>query len=727
MNSYIRNLISAFSLLFLMIPALAQETEYDFYYYKGEKIPLQLDRQTIFVSATNAKDLETISLVGTALSIQSMSDIKKDQSSRILLTPENFEQANPIRYWREIVLSDTRITNEEYAAKIAQIKANNKNITVSPYFMKTADDNIGLSNYFYIKLRDQNDFNLLLDEIKKHQLELVGYNKFMPLWFTISVTPQSGNVLAMANTLYETRKFADVDPAFMFNFRGNCRNDSNFNQLWGLNNTADPNIDINACAAWAITEGNDVNVAVLDQGVYKTHNDLNDNISALSYDTQSASSPSVFTSGRNHGTHVAGTIAAEADNNLQVVGVAPQASIISVSHTLSLTPNVSQELANGINWAWQNGAAVINNSWGDQGGAYFTQLQSAMLENAITDAINSGRGGLGTVVVFAAGNHSPAIDYPASFHDDILVTGAITSTGQRSSFSGYGGDLDIVAPGSAILSTIPTNGTASWNGTSMAAPHTAGVAALVLDVNAGLSSIQVNDIIEQSAQKIRTDLYTYSTTSGRANGNWNNQMGYGLIDAHAAVLLSQSMACPSNLFVTTDVLTGIDNKEASGEISANNTIGASGQATYHAGNEVLLQPGFDALTGSKFRAYIEGCSGTFVNRNETPIQEEIQYRMPTDIEKEEFEPSLASTITETGEIKLFPNPTKGILHIQFGNTTEKSIEIYNISGISILKKQIEKEGVTNLDIDLSRFKTGIYIVKITDIYGEISINKIMKQ
>lgn len=726
MNSYIRYLISAFSLLFLMIPALAQETEYDFYYYKGEKVPLQLHTETIFISATNAKDISSINLDGTQLTIQSASVIQEDKSSQILLTPENFQQAHAVRYWREIKFSETRgVSKEAYANKIAQIKANNKNIIVSPYFKKTESDNIGLSNYFYIKLRHQDDFELLLNEIKTYNLELVGYNKFMPLWFTISVTPASGNVLKMANTLYETNLFADIDPAFMFNFRGNCTNDTNFSQLWGLDNTTDPNIDINACAAWGITEGNGINVAVLDQGVFTTHNDLNANISATSFDTQSGTSPSVFTTGRDHGTHVSGTIAAEKDNNLQIVGVAPESSIMSISHTLSLTPNVSQELADGLNWAWQNGADVINNSWGDQGGAFYSQLQSAMLENAITNTLTMGRLGLGTVVVFAAGNQSPAIDYPASFHDDILVTGSITSTGQRSSFSGFGGDLDIVAPGSGILSTIPTNGIASWDGTSMAAPHTAGVAALVLEVNNGLSAIQVNDIIEQTAQKIRTDLYTYSSTVGRPNGNWNNQLGYGLIDAHAAVLLSQSMACPTNLFVNVDVLTGVDNKEASMTLTANNTIGASGQATYHAADEVFLQPGFDALNGSKFRAYLEGCTGTFVNRTQVPTQEIIQYRMPDGLFSKETEPNLANEIAS--DLKLFPNPTKGIVTIQFSNTVEKTIEIYTITGITVLTKKIEKESLRTLDIDLSRFQTGIYIVKITDIYGETSVSRIIKQ
>jgi serine protease len=286
-------------------------------------------------------------------------------------------------------------------------------------------------------------------------------------------------------------------------------------------------------------EGSGVNVAVLDQGVYKLHNDLSSNISPLSYDTQNGSSPSVFTSGRDHGTHVSGTIAAIKDNNLQVVGVAPQSEIMSISHTLSVTPNVSEELADGMNWAWQNGADVINNSWGDQGGAFYDDLHSAILENSILDAMSNGRNGLGTLVVFAAGNHSPAIDYPAYFHEDIICVGAITSSGSRSSFSGYGDELDIVAPGSSILSTIPNQGTASWDGTSMATPHVVGVIALVLSVNPSLNDLQVRTIVEQTAQKIGS--YNYENTPERPNGTWNEQMGYGLVDAYAAVQLAQEL------------------------------------------------------------------------------------------------------------------------------------------------------------------------------------------
>ncbi len=113
--------------------------------------------------------------------------------------------------------------------------------------------------------------------------------------------------------------------------------------------------------------------------------------------------------------------------------------------------------------------------------------------------------------------------------------------------SNFGSQLDIVAPGVLNYSTdrsgtvgyTNNNYIPNFNGTSSACPHVAGVAALILSVNPCLTGQQVRDIIEQTAQKVGG--YSYSTTAGRPNGTWNNQMGYGLVDAHAAVLMAQSM------------------------------------------------------------------------------------------------------------------------------------------------------------------------------------------
>ena len=541
----------------------------------------------------------------------------------------------------------------------------------------------------------------------------------MPLWYKLKLNKDnSKSSLEICNEFYETGYFANVDPAFQFNFRNSCSNDADFGNLWGLNNKINPDIDINICNAWSVTEGNGVNVAVLDQGIYKTHNDLNANISSLSYDTQSGNSPSIFTSGRNHGTHVAGTIAAEKDNNLQVVGVAPKSKIMSISHTLSLTKSISEELADGINWAVENGAHIINNSWGDQGGKYYDNLHSPILEDAITNALSNGRNGLGTILVFASGNYSSAIDYPASFHDNALVTGAITSSGIRSSFSGHGNELDIVAPGSSILSTIPNQGTASKDGTSMAAPHVAGVAALILSVNPNLTAQDVNTIIEKTAQKIGG--YSYTNDGNKPNGSWNEQMGYGLVDAYKAVLLAQSYSCSDNLFITQNVNSGqTDNQQAKYSIEASNIISSEGNANYQAGSSVILKPGFHAKNGSDFKVLIQNCGGTsarktnyFSNRNTIEI--------PNNNANEELESILKD---KNSSLFIYPNPSNGLFKIQ-SPINILFYSVRNIYGSMVISNKTNNQQLT---VDISRFPKGVYLLELQRENGEIIAKKILKQ
>ena len=177
-------------------------------------------------------------------------------------------------------------------------------------------------------------------------------------------------------------------------------------------------------------------------------------------------------------------------------------------------------------------------------------MRSAALENAIVNAITQGRNGLGAVVIFASGNFG-VIDYPAWFHPDILVVGAVDRHGRRSVFdfeqsSGFGTQLDVVAPGSNILSTLPGNQIGEIGGTSMAAPHVAGVAALMLSVNPLLSARQVRDIIKGTANRYVLPGVTFGNTPERPTILWNNQVGHGLLDAYAAV-----RAAPYGLVIIT--------------------------------------------------------------------------------------------------------------------------------------------------------------------------------
>ena len=342
---------------------------------------------------------------------------------------------------------------------------------------------IQISDIFYVKLKKVSDLNLLQRVANQKNVSIVHQNSFMPLWYKLRINKGvTKSSVQLSNEFYETGYFSEVDPAFKFKFSTNCSNDTDFGKLWGLKNTKVPGIDINICDAWSITKGEGVKVAVVDTGIDKTHHDLNDNIHPLSYDSKQKTNSSIKY--RSHATHVAGIIGAEKDNKLQVVGVAPKSKIMDVSNPLSIGPTISEDLADAINWAVKNGADIINNSWGDQGGYYYRNFRSSLLESAIDNALKNGRNGLGTIMVFASGNRFPLrIDYPGNYHDDILVVGAINYRGNRASFYAYGSDLDVVAPGVDIYSTVPHQSVKKYNGTSMAAPHVAGIAALILSIN----------------------------------------------------------------------------------------------------------------------------------------------------------------------------------------------------------------------------------------------------
>jgi len=443
-------------------------------------------------------------------------DLAKSASTQSLAQSYSLIQEENERCGNIITLKlATKTVSSEYEKLVADLKQDERVKHVLPFFNRGAATPIGTSDIFYLKLKTVNDIATLEALTKEQNIRIVKEVPNMPLWYILSIQNSSfESSVAASNYFYETQKFEEVDPAFMFDFKpSSIPNDPMFSQQWGLKNNSYSDIDINATAAWDITRGAGVKVAVVDQGIDPDHNDLKANFHTLSYDAQSGKSPSVFVSGNTHGTHVAGTVAAVWNNNLQVVGVASEAKIVRVSHDLYLSSTFSAELADGISWAWKNGADVITNSWGDQGGAYYNRMHSTILEQAITDAMTKCRNGLG-------------------------------------SFSGYGTKLDVVAPGNNILSTLPNNSTGSKNGTSMATPHVAGIAALVISNNPTLTRLQVVTAIEKSAKKVGS--YTYSTTSGRPNGTWNNQMGYGLVDAYAAL----NSICPVVTFydqtVTTD-------------------------------------------------------------------------------------------------------------------------------------------------------------------------------
>jgi len=249
----------------------------------------------------------------------------------------------------------------------------------------------------------------------------------------------------------------------------NPNDETYYNLLWGLHNTGQDirgiygvnDVDIDGPEAWNLTAGSsDVIVAVIDTAVDLNHPDLQGKI--IDYQK--------FHRGREdktHGTHVAGTIAAN-DNDFGVIGVAPDVKIMALAF-LGINGGSTSDAIKAINYASANGAHIINASWG--GGGY---------SQALYDAIAAFNGPF----VAAAGNDGTDNDqtkhYPSSYTaSNVVSVAAINNLGQLASFSNYGlYDVDIAAPGVDIASTYP-DGYAWMSGTSMATPHVAGVLALM--------------------------------------------------------------------------------------------------------------------------------------------------------------------------------------------------------------------------------------------------------
>ena len=480
-----------------------------FYYYNGEKIYIPINRNefTVYIIDTNSflfkelleKDVKIINRF-TA----------KDAANKELYGYQiHFDKGN-----HDNIVSNLK--NNEIVYAVEPVIGNGLTHMVS--------------NCFYVKLRHTDDYTKLMSLSEKCKVKIIKKAPYCDNWFVLESNKKSyGNSIESSNFFWETGIFEDIDPGFIFNFHSNsfCVTDSSFSSQWGMSS-------INACSAWDITTGDtNIRIAVIDMGVDENHIELNETNVCYSYDITSNSSPAqtrykIENGKKYHGIHVGGIIFANHNAN-RVAGISPGASLINISHDLKVKTIVnSWELGNAIILAVFQGARIINNSWGDQGGE-IEELKSKYLEYAIDYAIDNN-----CVVVFAIGNKAPLMDYPATYRKEILTVGAISSNHTRASYSGYGDKLDVVAPGDNIYSTHNNNGYVNMNGTSMAAPHVSGVAALVLSVNSNLTGQQVRDIIESTAQEL--DGYSFQpASSNHPNGTWNNEVGYGLVDAYAAV------------------------------------------------------------------------------------------------------------------------------------------------------------------------------------------------
>lgn len=298
-------------------------------------------------------------------------------------------------------------------------------------------------------------------------------------------------------------------------------NDTFYTTMWGLSKLQIEN-------AWTLTRGsNQVIVAVIDSGIDYNHEDIPRDI-IKGRDTINGDDDPM--DGGGHGTHVAGTIGAITDNSIGVSGINYNVRLMAVKALSDSGSGSLTSVSQAIRYAADNGAKVMNLSLGGE-----MSSPCPTSTRTIQEAIDYARGKGVTIVVAAGNSNKDSSTFVPASCNGVITVGATKPDDQRASYSNYGNVVDIAAPGGdfefgggcfnfssceskVILSTWPPNVSASeagygssdnkyalLNGTSMATPHVAGVAALLLSVNPNLTPDQVEEAIKNTGDPINTD------------------------------------------------------------------------------------------------------------------------------------------------------------------------------------------------------------------------------
>jgi thermitase len=297
------------------------------------------------------------------------------------------------------------------------------------------------------------------------------------------VVSVAGGVKAAAQRLEASPAVAYAEPNYIYHATA-VPNDPMFAQLYGMNKIQAPaGWDLLGLGSFPLTGG--VKVGIVDTGITQNHEDLvgktadcgGVNNFGVSLGVIILGSDPTIVNGKcaddnGHGTHVAGTIDAIANNGKGVAGVAFNSPLTVCKALNSGGSGTLQMVANCITWVNQHGAKIISMSLGGSG--------SATLQAAVTNATNNG-----SLLIAAAGNSGDStVSYPAGYPEVVSVA-ATDANDQKASFSSFNSDVEVAAPGVSITSTWSNGGYNTISGTSMATPHVSGVAALIAGRNPG--------------------------------------------------------------------------------------------------------------------------------------------------------------------------------------------------------------------------------------------------
>ncbi|MCX6571516.1 MAG: S8 family peptidase [Candidatus Aminicenantes bacterium] len=336
---------------------------------------------------------------------------------------------------------------------------------------------------------------------------------------TLAMLRRNGDI-EQARPDYRARLADTPNDTYFMRYQYNLRNRGT---ILDISDTFQPQTtagaDIKAMTAWDAVKGDpEVVIAIVDTGVDMTHPDLAAKVVSPGHDF--ANNDDDATDDHWHGTHVAGIAAADTNNAVGIAGVAWNCKILPVKVTEADGTGFYSWIIDGIIWATDQGADVINLS---MGGDY----DDPFLEDACKYAYDHG-----VVVVASAGNDTAAVSYPAAYDSYVLAVAATDYNDEVADFSNFGPEVDVAAPGVYILGPAP-----QWfvgegylpylfaSGTSQAAPHVSGMAALIKSLKPELQPAEIMKIIRYSADDVNASVYR-----GR-----DDHIGYGRINMERAL------------------------------------------------------------------------------------------------------------------------------------------------------------------------------------------------
>jgi len=513
-----------------------------YYYYNNSPYYLILNTENVYLSLNNIMTKDDF--------------ILSSQSFRQLFSYDNFNSNVKDQFIKlNVSLNKQRLTE-----LIADLKSTGLYESVAPVF--TMPEGKGNPNTLIAAKNEiivQYKSNVTENQINSfEQSKKLIYLQSLDLRGGISKVYKTNlNIFSIdaANEIFESGMVNYAEPNFlMTDLLSYVPNDPLFTQQWALRNTGNnvpggitgiPGCDMRLDSAWNITLGsNRVKIAIVDTGIDTLHEDLRGNIMPNSQFNFITNSNNAFDD-EGHGTCCAGVIAATGNNSTGVSGVAPNSKLIAIKSLDNTGFGTFEDLIEGLIYSWQSGSWISSNSWG--GGA-----PSSGIDNAIFDGITLGRNGKGTIFCFASGNSNGPVSNPAS-NPNVISVGGMSPCNQRKSNvscdnepwwgANYGVGLDVVAPSVKVYTTDITgaggysgsNYIPDFNGTSSAAPNVTGVIALMLSADSTLSWEKIREYINRSADK--TGNYSYNTTGPLSDlgRTWNNEMGYGKVNAFNAV------------------------------------------------------------------------------------------------------------------------------------------------------------------------------------------------